>query len=80
MTELRAIPVFSNDAVKVTAIERVEITRTSLAGCQQLFGKAEPVALVISDQSGIRALDMAGQALNIDQLPAELWTEHNTPG
>jgi hypothetical protein len=68
MVTLRARPVFSDSTVHVFAVESCEIARRRSAGGYQLFGTADPVAVVVCDPDSVYALDMAAKPINLEQL------------
>ncbi len=76
MNDVRISLVFQSPVLKISVVEGVTVLPTRLGSCYQVLGKAEPLAVIITDPDGSVALDLHGKPLAVDELPAELWSSH----
>jgi hypothetical protein len=72
MTRLRARTVFSDDAVTVTAVEKLALHSDTLGRVCFLSASLRPTAVIVQLPDRSYALDMAAQPLDLDEveLPA----------
>lgn len=68
MTTLRAAMVYQSAATSVVAVESIEFHHHRSPSGMQLFGKLQPVAIVVKNQTGINAFDLFNEPLGLDDL------------
>ncbi len=72
MAELRARRIYSDPARTIVAVESVELVAHRTSGRFQLFGRAEPSAIVVAGGDGSYALDMQCEPVDLDRLRREV--------
>jgi len=63
---------FSDAALTVVAVETIQITQRRTPTGYQLFGTAEPIAVVVCAPDGVHALDMAAKPIDFGQLRQDI--------
>lgn len=68
MSSLRSREICDEYGYRLLAVESVDLRCSSFAcGCQ-LFGKIEPVAVIVCGPRGVYALDAQARPVDLDQL------------
>jgi hypothetical protein len=68
MAKLRTREIYSDSLCTLIAVESVDLRHVKTDSHCQLFGKIEPIAVVVRRRDGTYALDMAARPTDYDQL------------
>lgn len=68
MASLRATEIFKDSEHVLIAIESVDFRHITTRASCQLYGKIEPIAVIVCSSDGIRVLDMEARLIRLEQL------------
>lgn len=68
MTTLRASEIFNDSRLRLIAIESVDFRSSKTTTLCQMFGKIEPIALVVCGRDAAYALDMEARPATLEHL------------
>jgi hypothetical protein len=68
MTALRATEIFNDAKQMLIAIESVGCRHIKTSKSYQLYGKIEPIAVIVCSSGEIYAFDMAARYILLDEL------------
>ncbi len=68
MERLRTCEIYRDDKVTVFGVESVASQYGKSAAAYQLYGKVEPVAVLVCTAGGISALDMLAEPIALESL------------
>lgn len=72
MSSLRSREIYNEYGYRLLAVESVDVRCSNFAyGCQ-LFGKIEPVAVIVCGPRGVYALDAEARPVDLDQLRQDI--------
>lgn len=72
MRELRSSEVFSNNALRVIAVESVNRQRNQTKTFSTFIGTIEPLAVIVCGPDAITAYDMAAKPADLAQLRQDI--------
>ncbi len=68
MTAYRVREFFNDGALSLTAVESLDLHTSRSNVGSYISGSIDPVAIIVSDQTGTYALDIHAQTLTLEQL------------
>lgn len=68
MATMRARRVYGDSTLTLVTIESIDVGRVRTTNLCQVYGKSEPVAVVVSGPDGQYALDVEGKPVDLDRL------------
>ena len=68
MGTLRAREIFNQSGVTLIAVESVDIQHSKSGSVGRLYGKLEPIAVVVCGSGDAHAFDMEAMPVDLDQL------------
>lgn len=72
MTILRATEIFNDSRLMLIAIESVNCNHSTTSTSYRLYGKIEPIAVIVCGPDGIYALNMEAKFTILDQLRQDI--------
>jgi len=72
MITLRATEVFNDSKKLIIAIESVDCRQTKTGTGCQLYGKIEPIAVIVSGPDGKYAFDMEARVVLLEKLKQDI--------
>ena len=72
MASLRAIEVYEDSRRRLIAIQSTELAHDNASPISRLFGRVEPIALIICGADGIDALSMQAESIDLDRLRSDV--------
>lgn len=68
MESIRASEIYRNAGFVLVALERVEYRQDKMKKLFQIYGRIEPIAVVICSPDTVTAIDMTGAPIAVDRL------------
>lgn len=72
MQTVRASKIFHEPGLMLVAVESIEFLHSHGNVFGHMYGRIEPLALVICRQDGIRAIDMQAGSIAVERLRSEV--------
>jgi len=72
MSTFRVNEIAINTELKIIAIESVGLQHYKINNSTQLYGKIEPIAIIVASTDGIYALNMAAESVDLDKLKHDI--------
>lgn len=80
MGTLRVQKIFNNSMFTLFAVESVDVRHCEANTIYRVYGRMEPVAVIVCSREGTYALDMQAKPVDIDQLRQDIsgleWLAH----